>query len=74
MLSTPARAIKCDWIEVYLPNANNPPTIDHHDKVSFWKDEYGDLVITGSSVLEQNTSLIMLNITLAILIMHDKRG
>jgi hypothetical protein len=36
---------KCDWIEVYLPNANNPPTIEHHDKVVFWKDEHGDLFI-----------------------------
>ena len=47
----PIRAIECDWIEVYVPDPkgfHDGCNIEHHDKVSFWVDTNGNLVVYKS--------------------------
>jgi len=44
----PAHAIECEWIEVYVPDPkgfHDGCNIEHHDKVRFWIDQNGNLVI-----------------------------
>ena len=44
----PNYAIKCEWIEVYVPDPKgfyDGCNLEHHDNVSFWVDTNGNLVV-----------------------------